>query len=99
MTRERVESLPEDDWRRHDGRFQGEQLDHALALVERLRAIGDEHGAPPGAVAVAWALAQPGVDVAICGFRRPDQVEDLLPAAADLELTREELNQLVALSH
>jgi aryl-alcohol dehydrogenase-like predicted oxidoreductase len=96
MTRERVESLPEDDWRRHDERFQGERLEQALALVERLRSIGDAHGAPPGAVAVAWTLAQPGVDVAIAGFRRPDQVEDLLPAAAELELGEADL---VALSH
>jgi aryl-alcohol dehydrogenase-like predicted oxidoreductase len=83
MTRERVESLPEDDWRRHDVRFRGESLDRALALVERLRAVGE----PPGAAAVAWTLAQPGVDVAIVGFRRPDQVDDLLPAASDLEFT------------
>ena len=94
MTRERVESLPEDDWRRHDERFQGEQFEHALALVERLRAIGDELGAPPGAVAVAWALAQPGVDVAIAGFRSPDQARDLLPVAAELELTPEQLDSL-----
>jgi aryl-alcohol dehydrogenase-like predicted oxidoreductase len=94
MTRERVASLPEDDWRRDDGRFQGEQLEHALELVERLRAIGDDHGAPPGAVAVAWTLAQPGVDLAIVGFRGPDQVEDLLPAAAELELTPEQLDEL-----
>jgi aryl-alcohol dehydrogenase-like predicted oxidoreductase len=94
MTRERVESLPEDDWRRHDARFRGERLDQALSLVERLRTIGDAHGAPPGAVAVAWTLAQPGVDLAIVGFRGPDQVEDLLPAAAELELTPEQLDEL-----
>ena len=92
MTRERIESLPEDDWRRRSERFQGEQLDHALELVDRLRAIGE----PPGAVAVAWTLAQPGVDVAIVGFRRPDQVDDLLPEAADIVLGDAEL---VALSH
>ena len=96
MTRERVESLPEDDWRRGDGRFRGEAFEHALALVDRLRAIGDEYGTPPGAVAVAWTLAQPGVHTAIAGFRSPEQVAGLLPAAADLELTEEQLSALAA---
>ena len=99
MTRERIESLPEDDWRRHDDRFRGGRLERALALVDRLRDVGEAVGAPPGAVAVAWTLAQPGVDVAIVGFRRPDQVDDLLPAAGDLELTEDQLEELVALSH
>ena len=44
---------------------------------------------------MAWTLAQPGVDVAIAGFRRPDQVDDLLPVAAELELTPEQLDSLI----
>jgi aryl-alcohol dehydrogenase-like predicted oxidoreductase len=41
-----------------------------------------------GTVAVAWTLRNPAVDGAIVGFRRPDQVDPLLPAA-ELELTEE----------
>jgi aryl-alcohol dehydrogenase-like predicted oxidoreductase len=85
MTRERVEGLPDDDWRRHDPRFREPLLSEHLALVERLRAVAARHGATPGAVAVAWALRNPAVDGAIAGFRRPDQVDPIL-AAADLEL-------------
>ena len=85
MTRERIEGLPDDDWRRRSERFREPQLSRSLELVERLKRIGERHGASPGAVAVAWTLRNPAVDGAIVGFRRPDQVEPIL-AAADLEL-------------
>jgi aryl-alcohol dehydrogenase-like predicted oxidoreductase len=88
MTRERVENLPEDDWRKHDPRFQEPQLSRHLALVERLKAVAERYGTTPGAVAVAWTLRHPAVDGAIVGFRRPDQVDPILPAAG-LELTDE----------
>jgi aryl-alcohol dehydrogenase-like predicted oxidoreductase len=93
MTRERVESLPDDDWRKRDPRFQEPQLTRHLALVDRLRAVADRHGSTPGAAAVAWTLRNPAVDGAIVGFRRPDQVDPIL-AAAGLELSAAEITQL-----
>ena len=93
MTRERVESLPENDWRRRSERFQEPELSRNLELVERLKAVGERHGVSPGAVAVAWTLRNPAVDGAITGFRRPDQVEPIM-AAAELELTDEEAAEL-----
>jgi aryl-alcohol dehydrogenase-like predicted oxidoreductase len=97
MTRARAEALPDDDWRRHDPRFQEPQLTEHLALVERLREVGERHGAGPGAVAVAWTLRDPAVDGAIVGFRRPDQVEPLV-AAANLELTDADLDTITGRS-
>ncbi len=47
----------------------------------------------PGAVAVAWTLRNPAVDGAIVGFRRPDQVDPILPGA-ELELTDEDVAEL-----
>jgi aryl-alcohol dehydrogenase-like predicted oxidoreductase len=89
MTRERVESMPDNDWRKRDPSFQEPELSRHLELVERLEAIGAEHGdVSPGAVAVAWTLRNPAVDAAIVGFRRPDQVDPIL-AAADLDLDEE----------
>jgi aryl-alcohol dehydrogenase-like predicted oxidoreductase len=85
MTRERIASLPEDDWRKHDPRFQEPQLSERLALVERLETVAQRHGVAPGAVAVAWTLRNPAVDGAIVGFRRPDQVDPIV-IAANLEL-------------
>jgi aryl-alcohol dehydrogenase-like predicted oxidoreductase len=93
MTRERIESLPDDDWRRRSERFREPQLSKNLELVERLKRVGERHGVSPGAVAVAWTLRNPAVDGAITGFRRPDQVEPIL-AAADLELSEEDLAEL-----
>ena len=93
MTRERIENLPEDDWRKHDQRFQEPQLSRHLALVERLKAVADRHETTPGAVAVAWTLRHPAVDGAIVGFRRPDQVDEIL-AAAGLELSDDDVEEI-----
>ena len=93
MTRERIEGLPDDDWRRRSERFREPELSRNLELVERLRRVGERHGVTPGAVAVAWTLRNPAVDGAITGFRRPDQVEPIV-AAAELELSDEEAAEL-----
>jgi aryl-alcohol dehydrogenase-like predicted oxidoreductase len=93
MTRERIESLADDDWRKRDQRFNEPQLSANLALVARLEAVADRHDTTPGAVAVAWALRHPAVDGAIVGFRRPDQVDPILPAA-NLELTDQDITEI-----
>jgi aryl-alcohol dehydrogenase-like predicted oxidoreductase len=93
MTRERIESLPDDDWRSQSDTFREPQLSRNLELVERLKAVGERHGVEPGAVAVAWTLQNPAVTGAIAGFRRPDQVEPIV-AAADLELDERDLAEL-----
>ena len=95
MTRERIEQLPADDWRARDPRFAEPQLSEHLALADRLGAVADRHGVTPGAVAVAWTLRNPAVDGAITGFRRPDQVDPIV-AAAGLELTDEDMNEIEA---
>jgi aryl-alcohol dehydrogenase-like predicted oxidoreductase len=93
MTRQRIEQLPQDDWRKEDARFNEPQLSRNLELVARLTAVADRHDTTPGAVAVAWTLRNPAVDGAIVGFRRPDQVEAIL-AAANLELTDQDLTEI-----
>ena len=90
MTRERIENLPDDDWRRNDERFQEPQLSRHLALVERLQSVAERHDTTPGAIAVAWTLRNPAVDGAIVGFRRPDQIDPLIDAA-NLELSNEDI--------
>jgi aryl-alcohol dehydrogenase-like predicted oxidoreductase len=90
MTRERIASLPDDDWRKRDPRFQEPELSERLALVERLEAVAGRHGVAPGAAAVAWTLRNPAVDGAIVGFRRPDQVDPIVEAA-NLELSEDDI--------
>ena len=93
MTRERIASLPEDDWRKRDPRFREPQLSGHLALVDRLQTVAERHGTTPGAVAVAWTLRNPAVDGAIVGFRRPDQVEPIV-SAANVALTEDDVAAL-----
>jgi aryl-alcohol dehydrogenase-like predicted oxidoreductase len=90
MTAERVASLPDDDWRKHDSRFQEPELSRHLATVARLQEVAARHETTAGAIAVAWTLHHPAVDGSIVGFRRPDQVAPLA-AAANIELTEEDL--------
>jgi aryl-alcohol dehydrogenase-like predicted oxidoreductase len=90
MTRERIASLPEDDWRKRSERFQEPQLSRHLALVGRLKAVAERLETTPGAVAVAWTLQNSAVDGAIVGFRRPDQVDPIL-GATNLELGKDDV--------
>jgi aryl-alcohol dehydrogenase-like predicted oxidoreductase len=90
MTRERIESLPEDDWRKHSDRFTEPQLSRNLDLVDHLVEVADRRGTTPGAVAVAWTLRNPAVDGAIVGFRRPDQVDPII-GAASLDLAENDI--------
>jgi aryl-alcohol dehydrogenase-like predicted oxidoreductase len=93
ITRERIEAMPEDDWRKTDPRFTEPLLSQHLALGARLRAVAARHETTPGAVAVAWTLRNPAVDGAITGFRRADQVDPIL-AAANLELTDQDIAEI-----
>jgi aryl-alcohol dehydrogenase-like predicted oxidoreductase len=93
MTRERIASLADDDWRKHDERFNEPQLSRNLDLVERLRALATRYETTPGAISVAWTLRNPAVDGAIVGFRTPAQVDPVVPAAS-LTLTDEDLAEL-----
>jgi len=93
MTRERIDQLPADDWRRRSPEFRDPPLAEHLALVERIRMVAERHGTTPGAVAVAWTLRHPAVDGAIVGFRRPDQVDPIL-VAVKLELTDDDVAEI-----
>ena len=96
MTRERIDALPDDDWRRRSPEFRDPRPRRAPeALVERLRIVAERHGTTPGAVAIAWTLRNPAVDGAIVGFRRPDQVDPIV-AAANLELDDEDVAEIEA---
>jgi aryl-alcohol dehydrogenase-like predicted oxidoreductase len=93
MTRERIASLPPDDWRRNNRNYQEPLLSRNLKLVDLLRDIGQKHGVTPGAVAVAWVLRVPAVTGAIVGARRPGQLKELV-GAAELRLGDEDVATL-----
>jgi aryl-alcohol dehydrogenase-like predicted oxidoreductase len=93
MTRERADALPMSDWRSRDIEFQEPKLSKNLALVQRLREIGERCGRPPGQIAIAWTLRNPAVIGAIVGARNAKQVEGNV-GAADLCLTAEEIAEI-----
>ncbi len=93
MTRARAANLPASDWRSRDVEFHEPRLSKNLALVERLREVGQRHGRPPGQVAIAWTLRNPAVTGAIVGSRSAEQVEKNV-GAAELHLTEEEIAKI-----
>ena len=95
MTRERVENMPSDDWRRNNEQFNDPKLSQNLELVEKLREVGERHDKSPAEVAIAWTLRHPAVSAAIVGGRRPDQVDGIV-GAADFRLSDDEVEEIEA---
>ena len=81
MTRERAARLPQDDWRKGHLDFTEPNLSRNLALVERLREIGQRHNRSVGEVAIAWTLHHPAVTGAIVGARNARQAEGVMRPA------------------
>jgi aryl-alcohol dehydrogenase-like predicted oxidoreductase len=88
----RFEDLPQDDWRRHRPRFQGENFQKNLELVDRVKEIAAAKGVTPAQLALAWLLAQEGV-VPIPGTKRRKKLEENA-AAAGIALTPEDLRRI-----
>ncbi|HJS74985.1 MAG TPA: aldo/keto reductase [Vicinamibacteria bacterium] len=87
MTRERIESLPDSDWRKRRGEeFREPKLTRNLALADRLRAAAALRTLSAAALAVAWTLKHPAVTGAIVGARRPEQVDEIV-RAAEIDVT------------
>ncbi len=82
-----------DDWRSGSSAFTGDVFAHNLEVVEGLKKLAFDRGMTVAALAIAWVLAHPGVDVAIVGARGPDQIEGTAPAA-DVYLDDEDLEAI-----
>jgi aryl-alcohol dehydrogenase-like predicted oxidoreductase len=93
MSKERIEQLPADDWRKHNREFQEPRLSRNLKLADLLTEIGYPHNITAGVVAIAWTLCNPAVTGAIVGARHPGQIDDLV-IAAETRLTENELEQI-----
>jgi len=89
----RFEDLAEDDYRRYSPRFQGENFEKNLALVDRVTEMAREKGVTPGQLALAWVLAQGNDIVPIPGTKRRTYLEENVAAAA-LQLSVEDLSDL-----
>src|SRR5215208_2856701 len=87
------EQLADDDWRKTNPRFTGENFQRNLRIVDEVEAVASEAGATTAQVALAWLLAQ-GDDIApIPGTKRVSRVEENT-AADQLELSAEQIERL-----
>jgi aryl-alcohol dehydrogenase-like predicted oxidoreductase len=96
-TRERIASLPDNDWRKEKNPdFREPALSANLKLIEGLRPIAERNGKTLAQLAIAWVLRRPEVTTAIVGSRRPSQIEETA-RAGDWELTQEDIAEIDAL--
>ncbi len=88
-----VNDIPDDDWRKTNPRFTGENFQRNLAIVDEVQVVAAEAGATPAQIALAWLLAQ-GNDIApIPGTRRVARVEENT-AADGIQLSDDQLKRL-----
>jgi aryl-alcohol dehydrogenase-like predicted oxidoreductase len=87
------EDLPEDDFRRHHPRFQGENFEQNLTLVESIEEIAREKEVTAGQLALAWVLAQGRDIMPIPGTKRRSYLEENI-AAGEIELSDEDLARI-----
>jgi aryl-alcohol dehydrogenase-like predicted oxidoreductase len=81
------------DFRTHSPRFQGENLEHNLHLVEPLQKIASERDATVAQIAIAWVLSRGEDIVPLIGARSRDRLTEAI-GALEVELTDEDLATL-----
>jgi len=72
----RAEDYPPDDFRRRQPRFEGENFDRNMKIVNEVRAVADVRAVVPGQIALAWLLAQGPDIVPIPGTKRRSYLEE-----------------------
>jgi len=88
--------LPRDHrWDPKDGRqkypvFQGAEWDKTHDFLDRLRPIAAAARLTLAQLVVAWTIQRPGITVALCGAKRPDQIEETA-AAMNVSLSAEQI--------
>ena len=87
------DDFDENDFRRANPRFQGENFTRNLELVERVEEIAAERGVTPGQMALAWALHQGDDIVPIPGTKHVRYLEENV-AAVEVELSHEDVERL-----
>ena len=92
-TAKRAEDYPQDDYRRIQPRFQGENFDRNMKIVEAVKAVASAKAATPGQIALAWLLVQGPDIVPIPGTKRRTYLEENA-GATEIMLLPEDLEAL-----
>jgi aryl-alcohol dehydrogenase-like predicted oxidoreductase len=90
-----LDDLPENDWRRQDPRYQGDNFATNLKVVDVVSEVASKHGVSNAQIALAWLLAQGDDIVPIPGFKRRLTMEDSVKAA-NVKLDADDLAKLDA---
>ncbi len=92
----RFEDLAKDDYRRRQPRFQAENFEKNLHLVEAVKSLAESKGCTPSQLAIAWVLAQGPDIVPIPGTKRRKYLEENL-GATEVKLSPEDLAKIDAI--
>ena len=87
----------DDDFRKNNPRFQGENFTRNLELVEEVRRLAADKGCTAGQLALAWVMAQGGDVVPIPGTKRRSYLEENV-GASQVELTPDDLEGLAKIA-
>jgi aryl-alcohol dehydrogenase-like predicted oxidoreductase len=87
------DDIPENDFRRRNPRFQGENFERNMEIVKRVAEIAEEKGVTPAQLALAWVHHQGEDVVPIPGTKRRKYLEENV-AATEIELTEDDLRRL-----
>ncbi|MFN3537036.1 MAG: aldo/keto reductase, partial [Brevundimonas sp.] len=90
-----LDDFEDGDSRKSNPRFQGENFDRNLRLVDAVKAIAADKGVTPAQLALAWVLAQGEDLVPIPGTKRVARLEENA-AAIDVTLTPQDLARIEA---
>jgi len=88
-----IDDLEANDWRRNNPRFQGDNFQKNLDIVERVQRVASRKGCTPAQLALAWLLTRGDDIVPIPGTKRRERLEENA-AAVDLRLTGQELQEI-----
>lgn len=83
--------LDAQDWRNSLPLFQGEQFQKTLVTLDKLKKLATQNETTLPNLALAWLLAQEGVDAVIPGGKRKERIRENIQAS-EINLSKEELN-------
>jgi aryl-alcohol dehydrogenase-like predicted oxidoreductase len=89
----KFEDFEENDYRKFSPRFQGENFQKNLELVNKVEELAKIKGVLPGQLALAWVIAQSENIVPIPGTTKQKHIEENV-AATEINLTKDELEQI-----
>ncbi|AQQ55523.1 aldo/keto reductase [Planococcus lenghuensis] len=90
---QKIEDFPKDDYRRHSPRFQGENFNKNLKVVEKIEQLAKQKEVTPAQLALAWLLAQGEDIIPIPGTKKEKYLRENI-GALDFTLSQSELDEI-----